>query len=109
MSQANEQAVVYVTNWIMQHKDDEDVRAKMDALKVMDEENRMNDNRFIDLVNAIRNSFAHGNMIQRNMFGFVDQQDFKKIISDRIAEVDDLYEMAQNFADLLGDRTFKRF
>jgi hypothetical protein len=108
MSQANDQAVVYVTNWIMQHKDNADVREKMDALKVLSEEDRMNDNRFVEIVNEIKDSFGHGNTIQRNMFGFVDRDEFKKVVSDRIAEVDDLYEMSQNFADLLGDRSFRR-
>ena len=108
MSQANDQAVVYVTNWMMRHKDDTHIRDEMNELKVLTEETRMNDNRFIGIVNEIRDSFSHGNTIQRNMFGFIDSYEFKKVVSDRIAEIDDLYEMAQNFAELLGDRSFRR-
>jgi hypothetical protein len=107
MSQAKDQAVVYVTNWMMQHKDDVAVREKIDALKVMDVETRINDDRFSELVVQIKYTFGNGNMIQRNMFGFIERDEFNRVVSDRIGEFDDIVEMSKNFTELLGNRRFR--
>jgi len=106
MSQTIDQATMYVSNWIMKHRDNENIKQKMDVLKVMDEKERMDDNRFLEITSLIKNSFTHGNMIQRNIFCFMERDEFKKVVSDRIAEIDDIYEMSKNFADLLENVKF---
>lgn len=108
MSQSKDQAVIYITNWLIQHKNNSRVRDTLNILKILNEEDRLNDKRFVGIVESIMDSFSKGNGIQRNLFGFIEAFEFRKIVSDRIADVDVVYEMSDNFKNMLGNVSFRR-
>ena len=101
---AKDNVTLHVTNWLLTHK--ESIKDDVNTLKVLNDERRRSHPRFIALVDKIFDRFSHGSNLQRTMFCYVTRMEFSQIVSDQIAELDNIVKMARNFATFMPSNPF---